>query len=66
MDSMEVNKGIAAILVGGILFFLTGLIGDALVREQLPAKPALSIAAAPEPSAAGPAQPAKPPPATSP
>ena len=29
MDSMEVNKGIAAILVAGIVFFLTGLIGDA-------------------------------------
>ena len=30
MDSMEVNKGIAAVLVAGILFFLTGLIGDIL------------------------------------
>ncbi len=53
MDSMEVNKGIAAVLVGGILFFLTGLIGDALVRERLPEKPALIIAAAPAPSGGG-------------
>ena len=52
MDSMEVNKGIAAILVGGIVFFLIGLLGDLLVREELPLKPVLNIAAAPE---AGPA-----------
>ncbi len=43
MDSMEVNKGIAAILVVGIVFFLTGLIGDNLVYKTLPAKPALDI-----------------------
>ena len=36
MDSMEVNKGIAAVLVAGIAFFITGLIGDNLVREELP------------------------------
>jgi cytochrome c len=59
MDSMEVNKGIAAILVAGILFFLTGLIGDSLVRERLPEKPALAIAAAPAPSG-GEAKPAGP------
>ena len=44
MDSMEVNKGIAAVLVAGIVFFLTGLIGDNLVHETLPEKPALNIA----------------------
>jgi cytochrome c len=61
MDSMEVNKGIAAILVAGIIFFLTGLIGDALVRERLPEKQVLAIAAPATPSggaeakAAGPA-----------
>lgn len=60
MDSMEVNKGIAAILVGGILFFLTGLIGDALVRERLPEKPALAIAAAPAAPGGGEAKPAGP------
>jgi cytochrome c len=58
MDSMEVNKGIAAILVAGIVFFLTGLIGDALVRERLPEKTVLAIAAAPEATAGGEAKPA--------
>ena len=61
MDSMEVNKGIAAILVAGIFFFLTGLIGDALVRERLPEKPVLNIAAAPA-AGGGAAQPAALPP----
>lgn len=62
MDSMEVNKGIAAILVGGILFFLTGLIGDILVREKHPEKPAFIIAAAPAVSGAGAQAPAALPP----
>ena len=53
MDSMDVNKGIAAILVGGIAFFITGLIGDNLVREELPTKPVLNIATAPSTSGAG-------------
>ena len=43
MDTMEVNKGIAAVLVVGIVFFLTGLIGDKLVYETPPSKPALEI-----------------------
>jgi cytochrome c len=60
MDSMEVNKGIAAILVAGILFFLTGLIGDSLVHERLPEKPALAIAAAPAAGGGGEAKPAGP------
>jgi len=47
MDSMEVNKGIAAILVAGILFFLTGMIGDILVHQTHLEKPVLNIAAAP-------------------
>ncbi len=62
MDSMEVNKGIAAILVAGIVFFLTGLIGDSLVRERLPEKPVLNIAAAPAATGGGAAQPAQLPP----
>jgi cytochrome c len=57
---MEVNKGIAAILIGGIIFFLTGLIGDLLVRERLPEKPALAIAVAPAPTGGGAAKPAGP------
>ena len=60
MDSMEVNKGIAAILVAGIVFFLTGLIGDSLVRERPPEKPALVIAAAPAATGGGEAKPAGP------
>jgi cytochrome c len=60
MDSMEVNKGIAALLVGGIVFFLIGLLGDLLVREELPLKPVLNIAAAPEAAAGGEAKPAGP------
>jgi cytochrome c len=60
MDSMEVNKGIAAILVAGIVFFLTGLIGDSLVRERVPEKPALVIAAAPAATGGGEAKPAGP------
>jgi cytochrome c len=62
MDSMEVNKGIAAILVAGIVFFLTGLIGDALVRERLPEKTVLAIAAAPTATAGAEAKPAPLPP----
>jgi len=60
MDSMEVNKAIAAVLVGGILFFLTGLIGDSLVRERLPEKTVLAIAAAPTAGGGGEAKPAGP------
>ncbi len=61
MDSLEVNKGIAAVLVAGIAFFLTGLIGDNLVRELLPDKPVLNIATAPTaPTAGGEAKPAGP------
>ena len=31
MDSMEVNKAIAAVLVAGIAFFVTGTVGTILV-----------------------------------
>src|SRR5277367_2876705 len=57
MDSMEVNKGIAAVLVVGIVFFLTGLIGDKLITETEPSKPALEIkgGAAPAATEAAPA-----------
>ena len=60
MDSLEVNKGIAAVLVGGIMFFLTGLIGDTLVRERLPEKPVLNITAPAAPSGGGETKPAGP------
>jgi cytochrome c len=44
MDSMEINKGIAAVLVAGIAFFLFGSIGANLVRETVPEKSAIQIA----------------------
>lgn len=52
MDSMEVNKGIAAVLVAGIVFFLTGMIADNLVREEPLEKSVLNIQGAPAESAA--------------
>jgi cytochrome c len=53
MDSMEINKGVAALLVAGIVFFLTGLIGMNLVHERRLEKPAIAIQVAPAPEAAG-------------
>jgi cytochrome c len=53
MDSMEINKGIAAVLVAGIVFFLTGLIGMNLVSEKHLAKPAIEIQGAPAAEASG-------------
>ncbi len=58
MDSMEVNKGVAAVLVAGIAFFVTGTIGDKLVRSHAPHEPAIKIevtAAAPTEAAPAPA-----------
>jgi len=56
MDSLEVNKVIASVLVAGIAFFIAGNIGDNLIRESIPAKPAIKIeipeAAAPAGAAA--------------
>ncbi len=53
MDSMEVNKGVAAVLTVGIIFMVTGFVGDILVRSYRPAKPAIEIAGeAPAASAA--------------
>ena len=43
MDSMEVNKTIAAVLVAGIVFFLTGTIGVNLVSEKPLKQPAIKI-----------------------
>jgi cytochrome c len=50
MDSLEVNKGVAAVLVAGIVFFLTGLIADGLVHETKPEKTAITIEGAPSAS----------------
>ena len=60
MDSMEVNKGIAAVLVGGIAFFITGLLGESLVREVPLEKPVLNIAVAPAATTGAEAKPAGP------
>ena len=63
MDSMEVNKGIAAVLVAGIMFFLTGMIADNLVREEPLEKSVLNIQGAPaESTTAAAAAPAELPP----
>lgn len=43
MDSMEVNKGIAAVLVAGIAFMGATLLSDALVHPVMLEKPAIAI-----------------------
>lgn len=62
MDSMEVNKGVAAILVAGIAFFITGTIGDQLVRNHRPEKTAIEIKGAEAPAGGGAPAPAALPP----
>jgi len=47
MDSMEINKGIAAVLVAGMVFFLAGTIGVNLVDEKRLEKPAIAIQGGP-------------------
>jgi cytochrome c len=49
MDSIEVTKVSTAVLVAGIAYFLTGMIGADIVHPERPAKPAIEIkGAAPE------------------
>jgi len=43
MDSMEVNKTVAAVLIAGIVFFLSGFIGVNLVNERVPEEVAFKI-----------------------
>lgn len=50
MDSMEVNKAVASVLVAGIVFFLAGTAGTILVNEHGLTKPAIKIDV-PEPAA---------------
>jgi cytochrome c len=50
MDSLYVNKAVAAALTAGIAFFVTGLLGDELIRAPAPSKPAIAVAL-PEPAA---------------
>lgn len=47
MDTMEVNKIVASVLVAGIAFFVTGMIGNGLVRETTPKETAIKIEGAP-------------------
>ncbi len=59
--SMELNKMLAAILTAGILFMVTGIIGDALVHPKRLERSVLEIAGAPAGGdAAAPAAPATP------
>lgn len=43
MDSMDVNKAVAAVLVAGIAFFVTGMLGDNFIFDVPPAKPPIDI-----------------------
>jgi cytochrome c len=43
MDSIEVTKVSTAVLLAGIAYFLTGLIGANIVHPERPAKPAFEI-----------------------
>lgn len=44
MDPIEINKIVAAGLIAGIAFFVTGFIGDQLVKETVPKQSAIKIA----------------------
>ena len=61
MDSMEVNKAVAAVLVAGIVFFVAGTVGTNLVQERPLKTTAIKIDV---PEAAAPA--GQPPPAALP
>ena len=45
MDSLELNKAAAAVLVAGIAFVGSGLLGQALISPTVPAKPHIPIPA---------------------
>lgn len=62
MDSMEVNKGIAAVLVAGIVLMVCTLISQTLVRPTQLKESAIKIEGAGAPVAAAPAAPAPLPP----
>src|SRR3954453_7125542 len=52
MDSLELNKAAAAVLLAGIAFVGSGLVGKALVHPEIPDKLAINIAV-PEEAAGG-------------
>ena len=61
MDSLEVNKVCAAVLVAGITFMVSGLIGDALVHPKRLETSAIKIDVPTESSGAAPVAAADPP-----
>ena len=62
MDSMELNKAVAALLLAGIAFFVTGTIGTILVHPHKLDHTVLAIATAEAPAAQGAAKPVELPP----
>ncbi len=60
MKSMDVNKAIAAVLVSGIAFMVTGFIADGLVVSHELTKPAIKIETAQSSAPAAAAKPAGP------
>ncbi|HEY0420077.1 MAG TPA: cytochrome c family protein [Acetobacteraceae bacterium] len=62
MDSLEVNKACAAVLVAGIAFMVSGLIGEALVHPKPLQQSAIKVETASAPAEATPAKDAPPPP----
>lgn len=60
MNTMEVNKIVASILTAGILFMVTGIIGDALVHPKRMEQSVLNIDTGAPAQAAAPAAPAAP------
>lgn len=62
MDTLEGNKAIAAVLVAGIAFFVTGTIGVGLVHEEKLKEPAIKIAGVQDTAAASAPAPAEIPP----
>jgi len=60
MDSLELNKAAAAVLLAGIAFVGSGLIGKALVNPHIPDKLAINIVVPEAPAAAGSAAPEPP------
>ena len=51
MSSMDINKGMAGVLVAGITFFLCGTLATALVSEKRLEKTAITIATSEAPAA---------------
>jgi cytochrome c len=57
MDSMEVNKAFAAVLTAGIVFMVAGVVGQQIVRPEMPHHAAIQIGAPAAPTTAAPAAP---------